>query len=281
MAVTPARRSSLYDLGVWADRTALHEAASQGRTLQVRQLIQSQASVNMVTVDNITPLHEACSQAHVPCARVLLEAGAQVDVRNIHGSTALCNACRSGSVECVQLLLQYGAKVNPSLTSLTASPLHEACIHGKEEIVHLMIVSGAHLEAYDVHLGPPLHVACAQGHLKCARLLLLAGAQVNSKKFHQTALHHAAGLHMPDLVQLLLDFGADVQATDQQGKKALDFTTPGSPSHACLRLHEGNPLSLQHLCRICVRRVLGTRASKVIGQLDTPHIIQSYLQFSL
>lgn len=55
----------------------------------------------------------------------------QVDVRTIHGSTPLCNACASGSLECAKLLLEYGAKVNPSLTALTASPLHEACIQGK------------------------------------------------------------------------------------------------------------------------------------------------------
>ncbi len=54
----------------------------------------------------------------------------QVDVRTIHGSTPLCNACASGSLECAKLLLKYGAKVNPSLTALTASPLHEACIQG-------------------------------------------------------------------------------------------------------------------------------------------------------
>lgn len=66
--------------GSWADRTALHEAASHGRALQLMQLIESGASVNMVTVDNITPLHEACIQAHPNCARLLLEAGAQVSL---------------------------------------------------------------------------------------------------------------------------------------------------------------------------------------------------------
>lgn len=64
--------------GSWADRTALHEAASQGRALQLKQLIESGASVNTVTTDNSTPLHEACIQARPNCARLLLEAGAQV-----------------------------------------------------------------------------------------------------------------------------------------------------------------------------------------------------------
>ncbi|XP_039648283.1 ankyrin repeat and SOCS box protein 13a.1 isoform X3 [Perca fluviatilis] len=177
MDVTAARRSFLCDIGFWADRTALHEAASHGRALQLKQLIESGASVNVVTVDNITPLHEACIQAHPNCARLLLEAGAQVDVRTIHGSTPLCNACASGSLECVKLLLEYGAKVNPSLTALTASPLHEACIQGNVEVVRLMIASGAQLEAYDVHFGPPLHIACAKGHVDCVKELLHAGQQ--------------------------------------------------------------------------------------------------------
>ncbi|XP_071391684.1 ankyrin repeat and SOCS box protein 13a.1 isoform X1 [Centroberyx affinis] len=278
MEVTAARRSFLCDIGFWADRTALHEAASHGRALQLQQLIDSGASVNMVTVDNITPLHEACIQAHPHCARLLLQAGAQVDVRTIHGSTPLCNACASGSLECAELLLEHGAKVNPSLTALTASPLHEACIRGNVDIVRLVIASGAQLEAYDVHFGPPLHIACAKGHVECARELLHAGADVNSAKFHETALHHAARVDMTDMMELLVEFGGNVYASDNLGRKPVDYAKPGSHCEACLRFYESTPLSLQQLCRISVRTMLGTRASEVIGQLDISHRIRRYLQ---
>lgn len=279
MEVTAARRSFLCDIGFWADRTALHEAASHGRALQLKQLIESGASVNMVTVDNITPLHEACIQAHPNCARLLLEAGAQVDVRTIHGSTPLCNACASGSLECVKLLLENGAKVNPSLTALTASPLHEACIQGNVEVVKLLIISGAQLEAYDVHFGPPLHIACAKGHIDCAKEVLNAGANVNSVKFHDTALHHAARVHMVDMIELLVEFGANVYASDNLGRKPLHYTAPASPAYTCLMFFESNPLSLQQLCRITVRKILGTRAAEVIGQLDLSQRIHRYLRY--
>lgn len=279
MEVTAARRSFLCDIGFWADRTALHEAASHGRALQLKQLIESGASVNMVTVDNITPLHEACIQAHPNCARLLLEAGAQVDVRTIHGSTPLCNACASGSLECVKLLLEHGAKVNPSLTALTASPLHEACIQGNVEVVKLLIDSGALLEAYDVHFGPPLHIACAKGHIDCAKEVLNAGANVNSVKFHDTALHHAARVHMVDMIELLVEFGANVYASDNLGRKPVHYTTPASPAYTCLLFFESNPLSLQQLCRITVRKIIGTRASDVIGQLDLSQRIHRYLLY--
>ncbi|XP_035482390.1 ankyrin repeat and SOCS box protein 13a.1 [Scophthalmus maximus] len=279
MEVTAARRAFLCDIGFWADRTALHEAAFHGRVLQLKQLIESAASVNTVTVDNITPLHEACTQGHVMCAQLLLEAGAQVDVQTIHGSTPLCHACASGSLECVELLLEYGAKANPTLTALTASPLHEACIRGNVDVVRLMIASGAQLEAYDVHFGPPLHITCAKGHMGCVRELLVAGADVNSGKFHETALHHAARAHAVDMIELLVEFGAYVHASDNLGRKPVDYTAPASPSHTCLKLYQSNPLSLQQLCRITVRRSLGTRASEVIGQMNISHRIHSFLQY--
>ncbi|XP_005808214.1 ankyrin repeat and SOCS box protein 13-like [Xiphophorus maculatus] len=280
MEVTAARRSFLCDIGSWADRTVLHEAASQGRALQLKQLIESGASVNTVTTDNITPLHEACIQARPNCARLLLEAGAQVDIRTIHGSTPLCNACAAGSLECARLLLEYGASVNPSLTALTASPLHEACIQGNAEVVKLMITSGAKLEAFDVHFGPPLHIACVKGQVECVKVLLKAGANVNSVNFHETALHHAARSHIVDMIELLVEFGANVYASDNLGKKPFDYTMPASPSYACLQFYESNPLNLQQLCRIVLRRMLSTNASEVMDQLNISRRIYDYLQFS-
>lgn len=154
-----------HGLGFWTDRSAVHEAAAQGRVLQLQQLIEGGAAVNIVAVDSITPLHEACIRGQAQCVRLLLDAGAQVrdhkfysnyllrsesekcppprfclhlteshlsdlqvEARNIDGSTPLCDACAAGSLECVKLLLEYGATVNPPL--FTFSPLHEACMSG-------------------------------------------------------------------------------------------------------------------------------------------------------
>ncbi|KAI4892379.1 hypothetical protein NFI96_020654, partial [Prochilodus magdalenae] len=261
----------------WADRTPVHEAASLGRVLQLKQLLDGGASVNTVTVDNITPLHDACIQGHPQCVRMLLDAGAQVDVRNIHGSTPLCYACAAGSVECVRLLLDHGASVNPSLTALTASPLHEACIRGNPECVKLMISKGALLEAFDIYFGTPLHAACAKAHLDCALLLLNAGANVNAIKFHETALHHAANVGRPDLIELLVEFGGKVNATDNLGRKPIDYTTSGSPSHTCLQHYKSTPLSLQQLSRIVLRTVLGARALQVVSELNISQRIINYL----
>lgn len=136
---------------------------------------------------------------------------------------------------------------------------------------------------------------------------------MNSVTFHETALHHAARVNMVDMIELLVEFGANVYASDNLARKPIDYTTPASPAYACLMFYEskfmhcsreellaafflfslllltqhsinlffstGNPLSLQQLCRIAVRMMLGTRALEVIGQLDISHRIHSYLQY--
>lgn len=145
-------------------------------------------------------------------------------MRTIHGSTPLCHACAAGSIESVKLLVDHGASVNPSLTALTASPLHEACIRGdtykvcintifmlfifsprvrlcagNPDCVKLMIAKGALLEAFDIYFGTPLHAACAKAHFDCALLLLNAGETLSFCKnkpfvllhFYFTVYHYA------------------------------------------------------------------------------------------
>uniref|UniRef100_A0A3B4V284 Ankyrin repeat and SOCS box protein 13-like n=1 Tax=Seriola dumerili TaxID=41447 RepID=A0A3B4V284_SERDU len=261
----------------WSERTEVHKAASLGQASQLQHLIRSGASVNVVAVDSITPLHEACLRGQAQCVQLLLEAGAQVDARNVDGSTPLCDACSAGSLECVKLLLEHGAKANPALTSRTASPLHEACMGGNADCVKLMITMGACLEAYDLYYGTPLLVACVNGHIDCVKVLLNAGAKVNATRLHETPLHHAAKNMRLEMIETLVEFGANIYARDHNNKRPVDYTTPGSPSAVCLQLYETSPMSLQQLSRLAVRKKLGTRALKVIGQLDIPKLIISYL----
>lgn len=279
MDIAAARRTIMMDLGVWADRTPMHEAASLGRVLQLKQMIDNGSNINIVTVDNTTPLHDACIHGNAQCVRMLLQAGAQIEVRNIHGSTALCHACAAGNVDCVRLLLDFGAQVNPTLTALTATPLHEACSKGNVECVKLLISRGAMLETYDVHMGTPLHIACAKGHTQCARELLNAGANVNAMSFHSTALHHAAQSGCADLIELLVEFGGNINASDNMNRRPLDYTSLESSARQCLLNFHNCPLSLQQICRIHVRRILGTKALVVLPQLSLCQRILKYLSY--
>lgn len=61
---------------------------------------------------------------------------------------------------------------------------------------------------------------------------------MNASNFHETALHHAARVERPDLIDLLVDFGGDINVIDNLGHKPIDYTMPGSASYICLEQYQ-------------------------------------------
>ncbi|CAI5681627.1 unnamed protein product [Oreochromis niloticus] len=159
------------DMGSWADRSPLHEAASQGRLLALRTLLAQGYHANIVTIDHVTPLHEACLSGHVACVRALLNAGANVNAATIDGVTPLYNCCASGSIGCMELLLQSGAHTRASHTHFP-SALHEACKRGNSHCVEALLSHGADPDYEVSHLGSPLYVSCLHRHTACSQVLL-------------------------------------------------------------------------------------------------------------
>lgn len=71
----------------------------------------------------------------------------------------------------------------------------------------------------------------------------LLGAKVNAARLHETPLHHAAKNMRVDMIEILVEFGANIYARDQHNRKPVDYTTPGSPSAACLQFYESKLLT--------------------------------------
>ena len=66
--------------------------------------------------------------------------------------------------------------------------------------------------------------ACANGHVDIVRLLLEARADVNAKDVEgTTALMLASGLGYAEVVTLLVQAGADLNAQDSLGRTALNL----------------------------------------------------------
>ncbi|XP_028613540.1 ankyrin repeat and SOCS box protein 5 isoform X2 [Grammomys surdaster] len=248
--------------GSWADRSPLHEAASQGRLLALRTLLSQGYNVNAVTIDHVTPLHEACLGDHVACARTLLEAGANANAITIDGVTPLFNACSQGSASCAELLLEYGAKAQ--LESCFPSPTHEAASKGHHECLDILIAWGIDVDQDIPHLGTPLYVACADVH---------------KGKYWDTPLHAAAQQPSTEIVNLLLEFGSDINAKNTELLRPVDLATSNSAVERTLLQHEATPSSLCQLCRLCIRNYIGRQRFHLIPQLQLPTLLQNFLQY--
>ena len=72
---------------------------------------------------------------------------------------------------------------------------------------------------------------------------LHAGANVNAAKLHETALHHAAKVKNVDLIEMLIQFGGNIYARDNRGRKPSDYTWSSSASAKCLEHYESECVS--------------------------------------
>ncbi|XP_074530364.1 ankyrin repeat and SOCS box protein 5 isoform X1 [Halichoeres trimaculatus] len=263
--------------GSWADRSPLHDAASQGRLLALRTLILQGHNVNVLTIDHVTPLHEACVGDHVACVRALIDAGANVNASTIDGVTPLFNSCAVGSVACTEVLLENGAK--PQGLVYHPSPIHEATSKGHYGCVEALVTWGADVDTDIPHLGTALYTACVCQELECARKLLREGANVQKGRSLDSPLHAAAEKDCTAVVKLLLDFGADINARNTEFQRPVDVAPSSSITEGFLLLYEATPRLLSQLCRHCIRSCVGRDRLHLISHLPLPTRLRSYLQY--
>ncbi|XP_010991708.1 ankyrin repeat and SOCS box protein 9 isoform X1 [Camelus dromedarius] len=259
---------------VVSDWSPMHEAAVHGRLLSLRNLISQGWPVNLITADYVSPLHEACLGGHPSCANILLKHGAQVNGVTADWHTPLFNACVSGSQDCVNLLLQHGASPHPA--SDLASPIHEAAKRGHVECIESLAAHGGDIDHNISHLGTPLYLACENLQVACAKKLLESGASVNQGRGLDSPLHVVARASNGELACLLMDFGADTQAKNAEGKRPSELVPPESPLTKLFLQREGPP-SLMQLCRLRIRKCFGIQQHHKITGLSLPEELKRFL----
>jgi ankyrin repeat protein len=210
-------------------------------------------------------LFEAAKKADVEQVRSLITAGADVDAKwgDVYNeneedptvlirkgritSTPLWHAVDSGNIEVVKLLVEAGADVNagswPPLCQAVDEkdtaiaeylidhganvdypkdwgPLQEAATFSIE-MVKLLLARGANVNG---GLQPTIHAGIRSGHRDIVELLIQHGADVNAKDEWgrgYTPLQRAAIRGKPELVELLLEAGADISVKNDRGQTAL------------------------------------------------------------
>lgn len=143
--------------------------------------------------------------------------------------TPLMTAAGLGHTEIVKLLLMHGANVN-ARASDGLSAISSAAYYRHDEIVDLLLARGADLNEKDSFGQTILMNAAGNGELDVVEFLLVKGARLNDQNRHgTTALMFAAGFKQADVVKLLLQRGADPGLRDHRGRKATAYEKFGYP----------------------------------------------------
>ncbi|KAJ5608079.1 hypothetical protein N7537_004698 [Penicillium hordei] len=163
-----------------------------------------------------TPLSAACERGHLDAVKKLLENNADFEIAGDNGHTPLHTAACSGHVELVKLLLEKGAKIHNGSDG-SKTPLYCACLNGHYQVAQMLLQWEPELMATREEW-IPLFAASKGGFLDIVQLLIQKGADVGaSDTFRETPLYIACENGHIEVVRLLLDKGADVHHRNQFG----------------------------------------------------------------
>ena len=253
---------------------ALYISALQGNDAVCRYLLEAGGTVHALESDGWTALHYLAMRGDPACMEPLIsEAGADVEVfynPNHFGSqsSTAYDTSSKRKVALVKLLLDRGADINAKSRGYTALNLavlscqdllvttflsHNASAQGTSlvclnwglsaENLEQLLKGGAMIEARDSrHRKTALIWAAETGSLAAIKVLLDCGANVNAQDDQSlSALRYAAANARTEIVQLLLERGADPELADWGGKTPLIAVAWGRPFSLGGRFYNPSP----------------------------------------
>ncbi|OQE42234.1 hypothetical protein PENCOP_c004G00355 [Penicillium coprophilum] len=188
--------------------TGLHLAAYFNLLDVTQKLISLGGLVDCVDVVGKTPLSWAAQQNCPDIITLLLVNGADPNIKDSDGKTPLFLAAMSGHERVVQLLLE-GNSDSLSPDDRGRLPLHAAAKQGSDIVTHLLLKQGSP-RPKDNKGHTPLFYATQYGHLNLVKLFFDLDLDFNSRDMELNGLISAAVLNGHErVVQFLLDRGAD------------------------------------------------------------------------
>ncbi len=251
-----------------AGRTAMHLACHSDDfyVLAVKLFELGFSNPDVIDKNGYAPLHVAAETRAIKITELLIEMKATIDICGKDSITPLFFAVMSNSPPTIQLLIKNKADVS-RLDGFGRNPLHYAVATNSIHNVDLLLknVKSNHtslneiVNTVDQDGMSPLHIAVANKSFDMVNYLLrncsanpnvagkLDGTKSNVQQLEKKrpVLQFAVALQLHDVIDLLLQAGADPNMTDFQGQTAL---------HIAALIRPPNPESLKIVDRLIKNR---------------------------
>ena len=240
--------------------TALMLASKSGHDQVVQTLISAEGNVNIQDNNGYTALMLACNTNSYIIVNYLLQTGANPDIQNNDGDTAIIIACQNNHSDIVKLLLQFNADplitnrnddtaltlatcqnsieivemllehlAESQKTSAVTSALTTACQYGESQTIIILL---AKLFEFLLPEEFQLFVSCAERDYDTTKSHIYdTNVNINCTLANGiTPLMIASSCGHTEIVQVLLQAGANVNSTDNDGYSPLVYSITGQKS---------------------------------------------------
>lgn len=230
------------------DYSTLTKMVATGDINKVRDALAKTSDINEHH-ENWTALNQASQDGFYDAVKLLVENGADLEVSS-YGVTPLLSAARNNHVDIVRFLIEHGANVNTRDKQNLNSPLIYAAKKNYHEVVSLLLDNGADLWAesfsgdsawewaadkkhaetlkvlaeFDAQDGYKAYQALETGQLNSFRRAVTKMSniyQLNPEDNSLSLLSTAAGKGNVDAVQLLIDYGMNVNFSARTSTSAM------------------------------------------------------------
>ncbi|XP_067674104.1 ankyrin-2-like [Haliotis asinina] len=214
--------------------TCLHMAARSGIWHLVEMCLEN-SDVNALTDSDWTPVMAACKGGQADLVKELVQRGANVNL----GGGCLYVACTENSLDLIKYLVSHCQDIDinkrgPKMRTAVMT----ACFHGNIEIVDYLQSCGADMTCKDEYKQTCLHVVCRSVNVELAKKLVRLLPVDDPDEKGMTPLMYAVKSDSPDLIDLLMKSGANINTKDSYGSTCLHIACWFRNLNACAKLLE-------------------------------------------
>ena len=221
-------------------RTILHNACQKGKLTLVKHLVEKYRSLlPMRDKEGLTPLHVAGWSGSVELVDYLISQHSNVNGTDNYGRTILHCAWRKGKLMLIKHLVDNYPALITTMDNWGMMPQHYAVYSDSIEMMEYLTKHG---DAFDMNFfgRTILHIACQEGKpilvrylaANCPALLTVADSE------GLTPLHIVCGYGTSDLVDFLIDCGADPTVKDNSGRTPFDFAVYMENTEVIMLCHQ-------------------------------------------